>query len=220
MAVNQEQSIRKVNDAYTGILAISFLAMVGGTVLLYLDYQNYEGKAPPKAPVIDVPGVQLKTNPKTGGPPPKVIEPKPEDPMPPDPKPADPKAMMRVEPVKLLTLPTLQKPDVAQSLPPIVPVESVARPGDPVIQIPDVPIPTVQPVRAGNAVVPLPEVPISADPPPMRPARTGNTAGPSSELPAFIVEPIKTGPGTPTPPVFEPMTNDDPPPLKRFDPNK
>jgi hypothetical protein len=67
------------NDAYTGFLAIAFLAMVAGCVLLYLDYQNYEGKTPPKAPNIDVPGAQLKTIPGTGGPPAPKAEPKTDD---------------------------------------------------------------------------------------------------------------------------------------------
>ena len=44
------------NDAYTGLLAISFLALVGGCVLLYLDYEQYGDKAPTAVPKIDVPG--------------------------------------------------------------------------------------------------------------------------------------------------------------------
>ena len=73
-----EVTVQKRNDAYTGFLAISFLAMVGATVLLYLDYQNYEGKVPPKGPNIDVPGLQLKTVPNSGGAP-KVVVPPPEE---------------------------------------------------------------------------------------------------------------------------------------------
>lgn len=37
-----EPTAKPRNDAYTGLLAISFLAMVGGSVLLYLDYSDYE----------------------------------------------------------------------------------------------------------------------------------------------------------------------------------
>ena len=43
------------NDAYTGLLAISFLALVGGTVLMALDADEL-GKLPGKLP-IDVPGI-------------------------------------------------------------------------------------------------------------------------------------------------------------------
>ena len=46
------------NDAYTGMLAIALFALIGGCVLLYLDYSQYpESKAPavPKAPGIAVP---------------------------------------------------------------------------------------------------------------------------------------------------------------------
>jgi hypothetical protein len=46
------------NDAYTGMLAISLLALIVGSVLLYLDYSQYpDSKAPtiPKAPAIASP---------------------------------------------------------------------------------------------------------------------------------------------------------------------
>lgn len=36
-----------VNDAYTGMLTISLLALIGGCVLLYMDYQNYYGVTVP-----------------------------------------------------------------------------------------------------------------------------------------------------------------------------
>jgi hypothetical protein len=38
---------RPVNDAYTGMLTISLLALVGGAVLLYLDYEQHKD-TPPK----------------------------------------------------------------------------------------------------------------------------------------------------------------------------
>ena len=47
-----------VNDAYTGMLAISLIALVVGCLLLYLDYSQYpDSKQPvvPKAPAIAVP---------------------------------------------------------------------------------------------------------------------------------------------------------------------
>jgi hypothetical protein len=39
---------RPVNDAYTGMLAISLLALLTGCVLLYLDYEQYGDKPAPK----------------------------------------------------------------------------------------------------------------------------------------------------------------------------
>jgi len=41
------------NDAYTGMLAISLVALIAGSVLLFLDYSQYEGKPnkPNLAPV-------------------------------------------------------------------------------------------------------------------------------------------------------------------------
>lgn len=49
------------NDAYTGMLGISLLALIGGCILLYLDYSQYPDKppaAPPKAPPIIQPGAK------------------------------------------------------------------------------------------------------------------------------------------------------------------
>ncbi len=43
------------NDAYVAMLVITFLAMVAGCVLLYLDIQQYEGKSPPQAPAPALP---------------------------------------------------------------------------------------------------------------------------------------------------------------------
>jgi hypothetical protein len=39
------------NDAYVMMLFITFLAIVAGCVLMYLDNQDYGGKAAPKEPV-------------------------------------------------------------------------------------------------------------------------------------------------------------------------
>jgi hypothetical protein len=43
---------RPRNDAYTGLLAISLLAMVVSCVLLYLDYSQYGDQKPPVMPKI------------------------------------------------------------------------------------------------------------------------------------------------------------------------
>jgi hypothetical protein len=43
------------NDAYTGMLALALIALIGGCVLLYLDYSQYEGKSPPPTPKYSVP---------------------------------------------------------------------------------------------------------------------------------------------------------------------
>jgi len=101
MATVTEVRQKPRNDAYTGLLAISFLALVGATVFIYLDAEQL-GKPPGKLQ-IDVPGV----NPGKAG-----------DPLQrPDagkikidagaPKPADKDGMSKVEPGKLPTLPEL-----------------------------------------------------------------------------------------------------------------
>src|SRR5207248_1348509 len=128
-----ENVVKKRNDAYTGLLAISFLAMTGGSVLLYLEYQNYENKTPPKAPVIDVPGTQLKVLPGTGGAPkiePKVVPPE-EMPMKEDMKMSLPPADSRPVPLVL--------PRPAE---PVERVQAMPAPLSGVVQIPDVPAET------------------------------------------------------------------------------
>ena len=127
MAKVKDAGPKPRNDAYTGLLAISFLALVGATVLMALDADEL-GKPPGKLN-IDVPGVNagkageaLKrdqgkidtTVPKDDPPPPK----------PPDPKPADPKeGMSRIDPSKVPPVPMVVIPTV------VVPV-SVPTPPD------------------------------------------------------------------------------------------
>lgn len=42
-----EDKSRAVNSAYTGMLAISLLALIVGCVLLYMDYSQYPSNDPP-----------------------------------------------------------------------------------------------------------------------------------------------------------------------------
>jgi hypothetical protein len=86
MAAKKTETITApaTNDAYTGMLAISLFALIGGCVLLYLDYSQYpdgKGPTPPKAPPIaapaapepkaekvDVPAAKVDGAPKDGAP--------------------------------------------------------------------------------------------------------------------------------------------------------
>jgi hypothetical protein len=43
-----EETSKARNDAYTGMLVVSLIALLTGTVLLYLDYSQYPDKNPPK----------------------------------------------------------------------------------------------------------------------------------------------------------------------------
>jgi hypothetical protein len=43
-----EQKAKPTNDAYTGMLAISFVALLVGCALLYMDYDQYQAKPPAK----------------------------------------------------------------------------------------------------------------------------------------------------------------------------
>jgi hypothetical protein len=48
------------NDAYVMMLFITFLAIVAGCVLMYLDNQDYGGKPAPKEPVPTVSNADTK----------------------------------------------------------------------------------------------------------------------------------------------------------------
>ena len=62
MARKKERSddgvVRPPSDAYTGLLALSLIAMIGSCVVLYLDYAQYGNtKAPaPNVPAVSKPG--------------------------------------------------------------------------------------------------------------------------------------------------------------------
>ncbi len=43
------------SDAYVMMLFITFIAIVAGSVLMYLDHEEYGGKTPPKEPVAALP---------------------------------------------------------------------------------------------------------------------------------------------------------------------
>ena len=48
-AIDEQDTTRATNDAYTGMLAISLLALIAGCALLYLDWSQYPSNPPPKA---------------------------------------------------------------------------------------------------------------------------------------------------------------------------
>jgi hypothetical protein len=73
------------NDAYTGMLAISLVALIAGSVLLYLDYSQYPDRGP-KAVEKAAPPQE-----KPVAPPPKVDAPPPAAPMPDEKKDEDKK---------------------------------------------------------------------------------------------------------------------------------
>jgi len=66
------------NDAYTGLLSISFVAMLIGCLLLFIDWYSYSGMAPGK---VKLPALGAARG-KGEAPPPKAepkVEPKPEE---------------------------------------------------------------------------------------------------------------------------------------------
>lgn len=76
--IDEEQgTTRATNDAYTGMLAISLIALLAGCALLYLDWSQYPSKDPPKVvapkPSMEAPkaepGAQDPALPPKGNPP-------------------------------------------------------------------------------------------------------------------------------------------------------
>jgi len=82
MAADQDTSTPPAtNDAYTGMLGISLIALIVGCILLYLDYSQYpdtKGPAIPKSPPIVTPG-QGEAAPKAAAPKDNPPEAKEED---------------------------------------------------------------------------------------------------------------------------------------------
>jgi len=52
------EETRPTNDAWTGMLAISLLALVVGCVLLFLDFSQYPSKDPGPVPKAQAPAAQ------------------------------------------------------------------------------------------------------------------------------------------------------------------
>lgn len=136
MAKTKDAGPKPRNDAYTGLLAISFLALVGATVLMALDADEL-GKPPAKLS-IDVPGVtpgkggEALKRPDTGkidtADTPKAPDPMPM-PKPPDPKPADPgMGMRRPEPGRLPAAPVVEVPPVVVPVSATAPADEAAPP--------------------------------------------------------------------------------------------
>jgi hypothetical protein len=71
---------RARNDAYVMMLFITFVAIVTGTVLMYLDAEEYGNKPPPAAPKIGDIAPAAPSDKSSGGDvketPPKVVPPK------------------------------------------------------------------------------------------------------------------------------------------------
>src|SRR5262245_41297975 len=122
MATDTEVRQKPRNDAYTGLLALSFLALIGATVFIYLDAEQL-GKPPGKLQ-IDGPGVipgkagDPLQRPDTGKAKIDTGEPKKKD-----------EGMSRAEPVKLPTLPDL---DMGGTIVPVKGEERVDPDGPPI----------------------------------------------------------------------------------------
>jgi hypothetical protein len=153
------------NDVYTGLLAISLVAMLVSCVLLYLDYNQYAGKAQPPQPPQPAPRPVA-----TGqlAPPPPLDE---------RPTVQNGVAELPVKPASALELPA--------ALPPL-PSEVVAPvPQAPVAQPPD---PSVIPAAGVLPLVPLPVVPV-----PPAATKSEPTASEPPPLPKSIKDLPKSG---------------------------
>lgn len=211
---------RARSDAYTGMLAISFLALVGGCVLLYLDYAQYPEKAPPALPPFDMPGIIGKTTTPAGkaGPvapqdPPQAQDPDMKKDEKKDDKKDDKKGMLPREDVPgLITLQDAMSKVMEPTVPEqIIPVAGVA-PADQQAGGIYKPLPTGGVVggvqyETGTASVKDTNPPASLPPP-----------TPAPVVPASNTEPFVPSIPLPDLPTTPPTTPSDPPASPRFVP--
>lgn len=118
------------NDAYTGILFISLLALIGACALLYMDYDQYGARTPPKGTQLETPNKSIDKgtiSPTIPLPAPGGNEPKKNEPMTMKPpvKPNETELTLvrpdiQAPPTAPATIPTLQVP----GLPPMPVVTS------------------------------------------------------------------------------------------------
>lgn len=87
---------KATNDAYTGMLAVSLIALIVGCVLLYLDYSQYGSEPPPAIPTSASVAQPAPAAPPPAQPPVDPANPMPGGanpmPMPPQPAPMPPVA--------------------------------------------------------------------------------------------------------------------------------
>jgi len=228
-----EPAAKPRNDAYTGLLAISFLSMVGACVLLYLDYSDYEAaKGPPtKFDLQNIPkqnqaapaAQQTKNDPAPVDP----MNPAPVDPM--NPAPVDPMAPMNpmapmapmvAPPPMMMAVPksTTDKVQAPLALPPEL------TPLTPEVTLQSLPMPT--PMAAANGTpeaiklnLPPLTMPMTTPAPALLDLPDPVIAPPAP--PAALVDPLviptaATQPMViPTPMPMKQMNINDPPPLPR-----
>lgn len=187
MATDVTVRPRKRNDAYTGLLAVSFLALVGGCVLLYMDLEQYKDgdklKTAPDPLKIDVPGTQLKVIQGSGAPVEKKKEPEMPPEMPPMMDPMMPPPMMPMMPPMMMMRDNPKKQAVPAALPSLETTSNLqSEPVEvPVVVSPVQPIQAAEPVRRGDD--PLAAIPDPSLPPP--PAAVASPMIQMSELPAL-----------------------------------
>jgi len=75
MAQTDQSTYRPTTDAYTGMLAISLVALIAGSVFLFMDYSQYPDRAPkPPEKVAPAQEKPVAPPPKAEAPPPAPAE--------------------------------------------------------------------------------------------------------------------------------------------------
>lgn len=163
MAVSRKDRgspVVKKNDAYTGMLFVSLLAMTGACILLYLDYGKYGDAKPPKEPP-PLPGAKAPVER------PSAVDKKPKEPSEPsEPKepmdPANPMPKVLPMPMGGGMLPPAREPATAVRTEDVLPA---VRPVGLVIPAAESPKHTsapLSPVRGNVDLLPPPPPPMSA----------------------------------------------------------
>jgi hypothetical protein len=145
------------SDVYTGLLALSLIAMIVSTLLLYLDYTQYGAT---KAPTVTMPPPKVRENVQTGQLPPLMLPP----------------------PGPIGERPFTKAPDATVSKP-VKPVGGEEAQAPPAPTPAPIPAPTLEPPQP----MPTPAEPVQVPPTPVeKPSATAPGAPPPPPLPKSI----------------------------------
>jgi hypothetical protein len=164
---DRDDDVSPRSDVYTGLLALSLIAMIVSSLLLYLDYSQYSGSPVPR---VNVPQPELRKGVQTGQLPPLLLPP----PVPISERPfTKSKEPVVAAPVKPVGGEESQTPAV----PPPAPTPTVDPAPAPVVTpapqpelpaptpMPEPPPPAPEPVAAPPKPAPVPSVPPPPPPP-------------------------------------------------------
>jgi hypothetical protein len=165
---DRDDELSPRSDVYTGLLALSLIAMIVSSLLLFLDYSQYSGSPVPK---VSLPTPELRKGVQTGQLPPLLLPPPAPISERPFTKGKEPTVALPVKPVggEEAQAP-VTPPPAPTPIPDPTPVVSSPPPPpppEPPAPTPEPPPPAPEPVAAPPKSAPEPSVPPPPPPPPL-----------------------------------------------------